>query len=66
MTTMSARDTSRLGDLFPGCALTAPASIYPVTFELPETEPGTSSLETFGGPLPWGFEQDEPGRQDQV
>ena len=63
---MSARDTSRLGDLFPGCSLTAPASIYPVTFELPETEPGTSSLETFGGPLPWGFEQDEPGRQDQV
>jgi hypothetical protein len=63
---MSARDTIRLGDLFPGCSLTAPASIYPVTFELPETEPGTPALENLGGPLPWGFDQAEPGRQDQV
>ncbi len=62
---MAASDSSRMGDLIPFSPLSAPASIYPATTQAPQENPGTASLASLGGPLPWGCEEPTPGQDNQ-
>lgn len=63
---MALRDSNRLGDLIEWTPRTAPASIYPVTTPDAQQEPGSGTLASFGGPLPFGLDEPEIGPEDEV